>query len=277
VSSAFSPMRFHSLDSLLKQAENGLKFRKRIGLVGPAVTDHPRIEELLKGLLDMGAQISISSLRLTSLTPEIMRMLVKGGMRSVALAPEAGSQCLRQSIKKGISESQILEAIRLAAQAGMQQLKLYFMIGLPGETQEDIQAIVDLAQAGKLLIENTRGKTRLTLNVSPFIPKAGTPFQREPMAPLSVIQARIAFLKNRLAGQGIKINNESPLWSEVQAVLSRGDSSLAKALAGIEKESLPSWNDSIKKQQINLDFFAHEKWQAGSDLPWSIIESSPDC
>ncbi len=277
VSSAFSPMRFHSLDSLLKQAENGLKFRKRIGLVGPAVTDHPRIEELLKGLLDMGAQISISSLRLTSLTPEIMRMLVKGGMRSVALAPEAGSQCLRQSIKKGISESQILEAIRLAAEAGMQQLKLYFMIGLPGETQEDIQAIVDLAQAGKLLIENTRGKTRLTLNVSPFIPKAGTPFQREPMAHLSVIQARIAFLKNRLAGQGIKINNESPLWSEVQAVLSRGDSSLAKALAGIEKESLPSWNDAIKKQQINVDYFAHEKWQAGSDLPWSILESSPDC
>ena len=276
VSSAFSPMRFHSLDSLLKQSESGLKFRKRIGLVGPAVTDHPQIEELLKGLLNMGAQISISSLRLTSLTPEIMQMLVKGGMRSVALAPEAGSECLRQSIKKGISEPQILEAVRLVGEAGMQQLKLYFMIGLPGETEEDIQAIVDLAQAGKKLIENRRGKTRLTLNVSPFVPKAGTPFQRMPMAPVDVLQARIAFLKNRLAGQGIKINNESPQWSEVQAVLSRGDSSLVKALADIEKESLPAWHESVEKHQINTDYFAHQEWQAGSSLPWSIIESTSE-
>ncbi len=276
VSSAFSPMRFHSLDSLLKQSESGLKFRKRIGLVGPAVTDHPQIEELLKGLLNMGAQISISSLRLTSLTPEIMQMLVKGGMRSVALAPEAGSECLRQSIKKGISEPQILEAVRLSGEAGMQHLKLYFMIGLPGETEEDIQAIVDLAQAGKKLIENRCGKTRLTLNVSPFVPKAGTPFQRMPMAPVDVLQARIAFLKNRLAGQGIKINNESPQWSEVQAVLSRGDSSLVKALADIEKESLPAWHESVEKHQINTDYFAHQEWQAGSSLPWSIIESTSE-
>ena len=210
------------------------------------------------------------------LTPEIMQMLVKGGMRSVALAPEAGSECLRQSIKKGISEPQILEAVRLSGEAGMQHLKLYFMIGLPGETEEDIQAIVDLAQAGKKLIENRCGKTRLTLNVSPFVPKAGTPFQRMPMAPVDVLQARIAFLKNRLAGQGIKINNESPQWSEVQAVLSRGDSSLVKALADIEKESLPAWHESVEKHQINTDYFAHQEWQAGSSLPWSIIESTSE-
>ncbi len=273
VSSAFSPMRFHSLDSMLKQAEIGLKLRKRIGLVGPAVTDHPQIEELLKGLLDLGAQVSISSLRLTSLNQEIMQLLVKGGMRSVALAPEAGSECLRQSIKKGISESQILEAIRLAGEAGMQQLKLYFMIGLPGETEADIQAIVDLALTGKKLIEHKRGKTRLTLNVSPFVPKASTVFQRLPMTPLDVLQARIAFLKNRLAGQGIKINNESPQWSEVQAVLSRGDSSLAKALAGIEKESLAAWREAMETNHIDTDYFAHQEWKADSKLPWSIIKS----
>ncbi len=272
VSSAFSPMRFHSLDPLLKQAESGLKLRKRIGLVGPAVTDHPQIEELLKGLLDLRAQVSVSSLRLTSLTPEILQMLIKGGMRSVALAPEAGSECLRQSIKKGITESQILEAIRLAAEAGMQQLKLYFMIGLPGETDADIQAIVDLTLTGKKLIEHKRAKTRLTLNLSPFVPKAGTAFQRLPMAPLDVLQGRIAFLKNRLAGQGIKINNESPQWSEVQAVLSRGDSNLAKVLAGIEKESLSAWRREVETYQIDTDYFAHQEWQAGAVLPWAIIK-----
>jgi len=272
VSSAFSPMRFHSLEPLLKQAESGLKLRKRIGLVGPAVTDHPQIEELLKGLLDLKAQVSISSLRLTSLTPEILQMLIQGGMRSVALAPEAGSECLRQSIKKGINEAQILEAIRLAGEAGMQQLKLYFMIGLPGETDADIQAIVDLTLTGKKIIEHKRGKTRLTLNLSPFVPKAGTAFQRLPMAPLDVIQVRIAFLKNRLAGQGIKINNESPQWSEVQAVLSRGDSSLAKVLAGVEKESLSAWRSEVEAHQIDTDYFAHQEWQAGAVLPWAIIK-----
>jgi radical SAM superfamily enzyme YgiQ (UPF0313 family) len=273
VSSAFSPMRFHSLNPLLKQAESGVKLRKRIGLVGPAVTDHPRIEELLKGLLNLGAQVSISSLRLTSLTPEILQMLIKGGMHSIALAPEAGSECLRQSIKKGISEAQILEAVRLAGEVGMQQLKLYFMIGLPGETDADIQTIVDLALAGKNLIERRHGKTRVTLNVSPFVPKAGTAFQRLPMAPLDVLQTRIVFLKNRLAGQGIKINNESPQWSEVQGVLSRGDSSLAKALADIEKESLPAWRKAMATYKIDTDYFIHQEWQAGSILPWSVIKS----
>ncbi len=274
VSSAFSPMRFHSLDSLVKQSENGLKFRKRIGLVGPAVTDHPQIEELFRSLLKMGSQISISSLRLTSLTPEIMHMLVQGGMRSVALAPEAGSERLRQTINKGISEAQILEAIRMTGNAGMQQLKLYFMIGLPGETDDDIQAIVDLALTGKKIIESKRGKTRLTLNIAPFVPKAGTAFQRLPMAPLDVLQNRIAVLKNRLSGQGIKINNESPQWSEVQAVLSRGDSRLAKALADIEKESLPDWRKAVENHQINTDFFAHQEWPPDFNLPWSIMEPS---
>jgi len=275
VSSAFSPMRFQPLDSLLKQAKTGLTFRKRIGLVGPAVTDHPQIEELLAGLLSMDAQISISSLRLTSLTTEIIARLVKGGMRSVALAPEAGSERLRQAIHKGISESQILEAIRLAGEAGMQQLKLYFMIGLPGETEEDIQAIVDLSMAGKNLIEKKRGQTRLTLNISPFVPKAGTVFQRLPMAPLAVLQSRTAFLKNRLAGRGIKINNESPQWSEIQAVLSRGDSSLAAALADVEKVSLPAWREAVEKQQLDTEHFAHQEWQASSILPWSILEPAP--
>ena len=198
-------------------------------------------------------------------------MLVKGGMRSVALAPEAGSERLRQSINKGINELQILEAIRLAGEAGMQQLKLYFMIGLPGETDADIQAIADLTLAGKKLIEDRRSKTRLTLNVSPFVPKAGTAFQRFPIAPLDILQSRIGFLKSRLAGQGIKIHNESPQWSEVQAVLSRGDSTLAGALADINQESLADWRQAMAKHQIETDYVAHREWLADSILPWSLL------
>ena len=236
VSSAFSPMRFHSLDSIVQQAERGLKARKRMGLVGPSVTDHPQIEELLERLLGIGAQVSISSLRITSLNSHLLGLMVKGGLRSVALAPEAGSQCLRGVIKKGISEGQILEAVRMAAEAGMQQIKLYFMIGLPQELDSDIQAIVDLSLAGKAVIEKTRSKARLTLNISPFIPKAGTVFQWLPMAEQTILQERTGFIKSKLSHQGIKINHESPQWSEVQSVLSRGDSSLAAVLADIQKK-----------------------------------------
>jgi radical SAM superfamily enzyme YgiQ (UPF0313 family) len=273
VSSAFSPMRFHSLEILQKQGQAGLKYRRRLGLMGPAVTDHPQIEELLSFYLKMGAQLSISSLRLTSLTPEIMQLLVRGGMRSVALAPEAGSQRLRQIIKKGIAETQILEAVRLAAEQGMQQLKLYFMIGLPQETDEDIQAIVDLALAGKEIIEKRRSKTRLTLNISPFVPKAGTVFQRMPMESLPVLQCRISLLKNRLSHQGIQIKNESPPWSEVQAVLSRGDTSLAAVLEDVDRGSLPVWRQAVEKQRISTEYFAHQKWDTGQKLPWDFINT----
>jgi radical SAM superfamily enzyme YgiQ (UPF0313 family) len=200
-----------------------------------------------------------------------MEQLVRGGLRSIALAPEAGTECLRKIIKKGITETQILEAIRLSAEKGMQQIKLYFMIGLPEETEDDIQGIVDLTLAGKSIIEKKKGKTRITLNISPFVPKAGTVFQRMPMAPLDVLQARIAFLKNRLAHQGVQIKNESPQWSEVQAVLSRGDSNLAGALAEVSKESLPAWREAVEQHQLDIDYFAHQKWPDSQTLPWDWI------
>jgi radical SAM superfamily enzyme YgiQ (UPF0313 family) len=273
VHGAFSPMRFHSVKRLLEQAQEGLKYRRRVGLVGPAITDHPGIEEIFEGLLSMGAQFSVSSVRMTSLTPHVMELLVQGGLRSIALAPEAGSQRLRQVIKKGIHEGDVLQAIELAAQKGMQQLKLYFMIGLPSETDEDLRAIVDITLAGKQIIEKGRSKTRLTLNISPFIPKAGTPFQWLPMAPIEVLQQRISFLKNQLAHKGVEVKNESPQWSQVQAVLSRGDASLAKALEEIDRESLPAWRRAVENQSVDLDFFAHQKWDVKKALPWGIIES----
>jgi radical SAM superfamily enzyme YgiQ (UPF0313 family) len=273
VSSAFSPMRFHSPGSIIKQAETGLKSRKRIGLVGPAVTDHPQIEELLGQLLEIGAQISISSLRITSLNSHLFAQMVRGGLRSVALAPEAGSECLRGIIKKGVSERQILDAVGMAAAAGMQQIKLYYMIGLPRETDSDIQAIVDLTMAGKTIIEKIRSKARLTLNISSFIPKAGTVFQWMPMAPQVNLENRIRFIKGKLSCAGIKINSESPQWSEIQTVLSRGDSSLAAILADVRKATLPDWKESILNHQLDVDYFAHRRWDVGQKLPWSIIDS----
>ncbi len=183
---------------------------------------------------------------------------------------------MRQVIKKGITETQVLETINHAAEQGMQQIKLYFMAGLPQETDEDIQAVVELVLAGKAAVDRKRGKTRLSLNISPFVPKAGTPFQWLPMASLETLHKRIGILKNQLSNKGIQIKNESPQWSEVQAVLSRGNDSLAAALADIERMSLPAWRQAAEEHQINIDYFAHQKWSPGQKLPWDIVHSVPE-
>ncbi|GAH86909.1 unnamed protein product, partial [marine sediment metagenome] len=171
VNNAFHPMRYRSIDKLIAQAELGLKYRKRLGLVGPAVYDHPQLEELLGKLRQMGAELSISSLRVRPLSRIVLRELAKGGARTISLAPEAGSQRLRQVIKKSISEDDILESMDKVAEQGVKLLKLYFMIGLPSETDEDIEAIINLVIKGKNILDKRRSGCRLSLNIAPFVPR----------------------------------------------------------------------------------------------------------
>jgi radical SAM superfamily enzyme YgiQ (UPF0313 family) len=275
VCSAFSPVRFRSAGSILEQAREGLRYRKRIGLVGPAVTSHSDIEQIMDGLLEMGAGISISSLRINPISPALLERLARGGARNVTLAPEAGTEHLRRLIKKRINEEDILAAIGAAADCGIRQLKLYFMAGLPGETDEDIEGIIRLTLNARSIVERRRSGTRLTLNISPFVPKAGTPFQWLPMESVAVLEQRLSRLKNELSPKGIRINAESPAWSEVQAVLSRGDATLSGVLAGMDGFTLSQWRKTTAKHGIDTDFHAHRKWETEDKLPWDMIESGP--
>lgn len=276
VSNAFRPMRFRSIDKLISQAELGLKYRKRLGLVGAAVPDHPQIEELLVKLRQMGAELSISSLRMRPLSRIVLREMAKGGARTIALAPEAGSQRLRQVIKKGISEDDILKSMDKVAEQGIKQLKLYFMIGLPSETDEDIEEIINLTLKCKAILDKRQSGCRITLNIAPFVPKAGTPFQWLPMAPLPALNHRLSLLKNNLQPRGIKIKSESPAWSEVQAVLARGDTKLAEVLANIEGVSLSGWRKAVAKCHLGIDFYAHQRWDTNKRLPWAILDSGTE-
>ncbi len=273
VSNAFHPMRYRSIDKLIAQAKLGLKYRKRLGLVGPVVSDHPQIEELLAKLRQMGAELSISSLRVKPLSRIVLREIAKGGARTIALAPEAGSQRLRQVIKKNISEDDILESMDKVAEQGIKQLKLYFMIGLPSETDEDIEEIVNLTLKCKNILDRQRSGCRLSLNIAPFVPKAGTPFQWLPMAQPSTLNRRLSVLKNNLPPKGIKLKYESPAWSEIQAVLARGDAKLAEVLANIEEVSLSGWRQAAEKCHLDTDFHAHRRWDTSQKLPWAILDS----
>jgi len=273
VNKAFSPMRYRSIDSLTAQAEQGLKYRKRLGLVGPAISDHPQIEELLLKLRQMGAKLSISSLRVSPLSRIVLRELAKGEARTIALAPEAGSQHLRRVIKKSISEYDILESMDKVAEQGIRLLKLYFMIGLPTETDADMEEIINLTLRYKDILDRQQTGCRITVTISPFVPKAGTPFQWLPMTPPAILDRRLSLLKKSLMPKGIKIKGESPKWSQVQGVLARGDDKLAEVLANVEEVSLSGWRKAVEKYNLDIDFYVHQRWDIKQRLPWDMIDS----
>jgi len=273
VNNTFRPTRYRSVEGLLAEAEKGLQYRKRLGLVGPAVTDHPQIEELVKRLRQMGAELSVSSLRIKPLSPVVLAGLVRGGARTIALAPETGSERLRGLIAKGINEDDILNAVATVAGRGIRQLKLYFMIGLPSENDDDIEEIVRLTLTCKGILDKQVGGGRITLSISPFVPKAGTPFQWLPMAPVPILEDCLALLKTQLQPKGIQVKAESLAWTEVQAVLARGDSRLSEVLANTEAVSLPAWRRAVQESRLDINFYAHQQWDMTRELPWAWIDS----
>lgn len=273
VGSQYSPMRARSADKIIKQAWQGLHYRRRIGLVGPAVTDHPQIKDIFSGLNKMNAEIAVSSLRIDRLSDDIIDELAKGKVQTITIAPEAGSQRLRDMVNKGITEDEILFLADRLATRRFSQLKMYFIFGLPGETNEDAEAIVKLVLGIKERLEKKQSFMRITVNAAPFVPKAGTPFQWLPMASLETLTERLSILKTRLPLKGIKLNEESPAWSQVQGVLSRGDAKLAPALLEMKELSLAEWRRVIELHKLDIDHYINLRWDTGEKLPWSVIDT----
>ncbi len=267
----FRPFRHRSMENLLAQAREGLSHTKRLGLLAAAVSDHPQIEELVRGLREMGAELSVSSLRIRPLPGSILKELARSGSQSVSLAPEAGSERLRQVINKGVSEDDIIEAVAEAAGAGFKQVKLYFMIGLPTETDDDAEDIIKLALRLKSRVDGTG--CRLALTVAPFVPKANTPFQRLGMVESATIERRLRHIKRSLARSGIEIRADSVAWSTVQAALSRGDARLGTALAGTSGGSLSDWRTALQEHGITTEEYAHRLYSEGETLPWSVVDT----
>ncbi len=268
----FCPMRHRPLENLLEQARQGLRYRKRLGLVGAAITDHPQIDELVIGLRRMGAEFSVGSLRIKPLSDTLLRGLSESGTRTISLAPEAGSQRMRQVVKKATSEDDILRAVDRVASHGPRQLKLYFMIGLPTETEEDIVDIGSLALATKDILDRHRSGTRLTLNIAPFVPKAGTPFQWLPMATGDVLSHRLSLLKKGLIHKGIAVKADSIDWSLVQGMLSRGNSRMGQVIACMPRTSLSAWRKAVEGAGLDPNLI-HREIPGGERLPWWKINS----
>ena len=266
----YRPPREQPLETLLGWAETAIaNGRDRIGLVSAAVSDHTQIDELATGLANMGASISASSMRMDPISVPLIRAMAAGGTQTLTVAPEAGSERLRNVINKTQTEEQMMRAVGLAAELDFPQLKLYFMTGHPTETDEDIQELISFTLKARQTF-----RRRLAINATPFVPKAHTPFQWEAMMPAAELKRRQRTINRALARHGVEVRADSPEWAEVQAVLSRGDRALADVLLAIPPGQLNTrlFFRTMEKLGLEKEHYLGQ-WKAGSPLPWDIVQS----
>ncbi len=249
----YRPVRHRSLDALRESVARIAKESKRIGLVGACVSDYPWIGELMKVLEENGVEVSISSLRADSLTEDLVASLQRGGHRTLTMAPEAGTERLRAVVRKAITDQQLYEACDLLRRYGIPNLKCYFMIGLPTETRDDVEAIPDLAarllERLQVLGPDGRPFGKLTLSVSSFVPKPWTPFQWAPFDDPRALEDKLDLIKRAARRlDTIRVVHENPREAALQALLARGDRrvadfiELAARLDGDWRRALREWD-----------------------------------
>ena len=265
---AYRPVRERSPEVIFAQAEEGLRYRERIGLVSAAASDYSRLDEILAGLRTLGAKIAVSSLRIDSLPENLVRALAESGAQTLTLAPETGSESLRRAINKRISDDEIMRAAELAARYKIPQLKLYFMLGLPGEEESDVRAIVELVRGIK-----RRFPRQITASAIPFVPKAHTAFERAPMARQEVLEGHLRYLRQALRAEKVALRAESPAWARVQGVLSRGDRRVGLALVKMtegQNRSLRAWRQALRDCGLAEEDYLRER-APGEVLPWAEV------
>jgi radical SAM family uncharacterized protein len=274
---SYRPPRSYSAEVILKEASEGLKYGKKIGLVGSAICDNPDIVKICEGVDKMGGIISVSSLRLDKLSERLIKLLSDSGHKTATIAPEAGSERLRRVINKEMSDDEIIAAARFIVSSGIPDFKLYFLIGLPTETDDDIDAIVSLSKRIKhSILKIARDKKHLgniTISINPFIPKPFTPYQWERMEDVASLNRKIKKLKSGLRGVGnINVIHELPKWSFVQTLLSLGDRRVGELLYKCHQLD-GDWFKTFRETNINPEFYVYREKDYNEILPWEHIDS----
>ena len=272
----YLPVRAFPKERILQLAAAAKPHSERAGLVSIALCDHPDIEEILTGLVDMGYGISPASLRLDDLTPTILRLLRQSGEKTITIAPETGSDRLRRVINKTMTNDEILGAAEMIFAAGFENLKLYFMIGLPTETDEDLYAIRELTlQLSYVMMKHAkeRGSVgRIIGSVNPLVPKPGTAYQWQPMEGDASIERKIKRLSSLTAGiDNVYFNIKSERHSFYQALLSLGDRRVAPAIEAAERNG-GNWRAAVADAGVDAQFFVFRDRSADPVLPWDIID-----
>jgi radical SAM superfamily enzyme YgiQ (UPF0313 family) len=272
----YLPVRPFPTDRILALARKARPHAGRAGLVSIALCDHPDIETILRSLHEMGYSISPASLRLDDLTPEIVRVLKESGERSLTIAPETGSDRLRRVINKTVTNAEILEKTDLIFGSGIDNLKLYYMIGLPTETDADLDEIRDLTLAMRdIMVKHARPRGhvgRIVGSVNPLIPKPGTAYQWLPLEDPASVDRKTKRLKSLLAGiDNVYFTVKSERHSYYQALLSLGDRRVAPAIVAAERNG-GNWRAAVAEVGLNADAYLFRDRSADRVLPWHIID-----
>jgi radical SAM superfamily enzyme YgiQ (UPF0313 family) len=272
----YLPVRSFPKERILALAEAARPHSDRIGLVSIALCDHPDIEEILERLVAMGYSISPASLRLDDLTPTLLRLLRQSGERSITIAPETGSDRLRRVINKTVTNEEILAAAELIFAAGFENLKLYYMIGLPTEVDEDLVAIRDQTLALRdIMLGHARGTGRvgrIVGSVNPLVPKPGTAYQWLPMEQDALIERKIKRMRTLMADvDNVYFNIKSERHSFYQALLSLGDRRVAPAIEAAERNG-GNWRAAVAEAGVDADFYVFRDRSHDAVLPWDIID-----
>jgi radical SAM superfamily enzyme YgiQ (UPF0313 family) len=231
-------MRKVELDQIMAKVP---QYARRVGLVGAAVTDHPRLPAILRALIDSGRTIGVSSLRADRLDDELVGLLAAGGYRTLTTASDGASQRMRDEIRRGTSEENLRNAARLCRAHGMAALKVYMILGLPGETMADIDDLVRFAK------ELSAIAPRLVITAASFVAKRNTPLDRSPFEDIAVLEERLARLRTNLRGHA-KLSGDSPKWAWVEYRLAQGGfaeglAALAAARAG---GGFAAWKSALR-------------------------------
>ncbi|NWF76738.1 MAG: radical SAM protein [Nitrospirae bacterium] len=255
----YSPLRRKTLESIHNEINEGKAMTQRIGLIGPSLSDYPNIKDILT---IKGVEFSITSLRASPKSIDLITRLK--GNKSISIAPEAGTERLRKVIGKNISEGDILSISEHVFSEGIENLRLYFMVGLPTETRDDIMGIISLVRK----IREISMKGTVTLSISTFVPKPFTPFQWHPMETALEVKERLKLIKKSLMPvKGIRVFHDVPKYAYMQGLFSLGDRRVSKVL-----ERVPHFDDWTKAAEgINRDFFIFRKKDFQEILPWDFI------
>ncbi len=276
----YRPPRTRPLPMLLESMSQGAEHTAKIGLMGAAVSDLPDLKALCAEGQRRDLQLSFSSLRADALDDDLIAALKAGRLKTATIAPETGSQRMRRVINKGLTEDQILSAAEKLVAGGIPNLKLYFMMGLPTETDADIDAIVALVKQIKhrfLRSSQVRGRMgEITVSLNCFVPKPFTPFQWSPMDDLKVLKQKIKRVKSGLKKvANVRVHADVPRWAYIQALLSRGDRRVAQLLI-LAHQNSGNWPQTFKTSPINTDFYVRRQRSRNELMPWEFIDHGID-
>jgi len=272
----YRPPRLWKAQSIINAIDSRPEGCSRIGLLGMEMAQSNDVSLIADYLADKSCSLSFSSLRADIISSSLTELLGQSNLKSAAIAPDGGSERLRRVINKGITENDILTAVEILTQKGIKNLKLYYMIGLPTETQADLDEMVNLIMRvkGKILdIGRTKGKvSHLTLSINCFIPKPWTPFQFHPMDDIANLKQKLKFLRKAIGAEpNIRIKAENPEKSFFQATLARGDRRVGLILLEMVLNNL-TWRQAFKKENINPADYTTRQRDKSELFPWEIID-----